>query len=80
MTRTQAQILELFQALPDAERRDLAVQPYEQTVRGTFYEHMTTAQRAELDASIAEAERGEGVPLDSALASMRAKYGFRSGV
>jgi hypothetical protein len=79
MTRAQAQILELFQSLPDAERRDLAVQLYEQTVRGTFFEQMTAAERAELDASILEADRGEGEPLDDALASMRAKHGFKRG-
>jgi hypothetical protein len=74
MTRAQAQILELFQSLPDAERRDLAVQLY-----GTFFEQMTAAERAELDASILEADRGEGEPLDDALASMRAKHGFKRG-
>lgn len=79
MTRTQAQILELFQALPEAERRDLAVQLYEQTVRGTFYERMTAAERAELGASVAEADRGEAVELDSTLVAMRAKHGFNRG-
>ena len=38
MTNTQAQILELFQTLPQSEQHDLAEQLYEQATRGSFYE------------------------------------------
>jgi hypothetical protein len=58
MTKTQAQIIELFKSLDPIEQRELAGQLYETTVAGSFYHRMSPAQRAELNAGIAEAERG----------------------
>ena len=60
MTKTQAQILELFQTLDPAQKRELAEQLYETAVSGSFYARMTPEQRLELAESIAEADRGEG--------------------
>lgn len=68
MTRTQAQILELFQSLPTEEQRELAEHLYEQTRRGSFYDRMTPEQRAQLQDGIDQADRGEVVDADKALA------------
>lgn len=76
MTRTQAQILELFQKLPANEQQELVEQLYEQTRNGTFYERMTPEQRAELDRSIAEADRGEGTEASVVMARLAKKFGF----
>lgn len=76
MTKTQAQILELFQSLPQAEQRELAEQLYEQTVRGSFYDRMTPEQRAALDTSIAEADRGEGTEASIVMSRLAQKFGF----
>lgn len=67
MTRTQAQILELFQSLPSDEQRELAEHLYEQTRRGSFYDRMTPEQRAQLQDGIGQADRGDVVDADQAL-------------
>lgn len=76
MTKTQAQILELFQTLPQIEQRELAEQLYEQAVRGSFYGRMTSEQRAALDQSIAEADRGEGTDAAIVMSRLAQKFGF----
>ena len=76
MTKTQAQILELFQTLPQSEQRQLAEQLYEQTVRGSFHDRMTPERRAELDQSIAEADRGEGTEASIVMTRLAQKFGF----
>lgn len=76
MTRTQAQILELFQTLGQTEKRELAEQLYETAVAGTFYDRMTPAQRAELQDGIDQADRGEGIASEDFFQQMAAKYGF----
>ena len=81
MTKTQAQILELFQTLDAGEKRELAEQLYETAVAGSFYARMTPEQRAELAESIAEADRGEGEDADQLLRSDCAKARlFASGM
>lgn len=67
MTRTQAQILELFQSLPGDEQRELAEHLYEQTRRGSFYDRMTPEQRAQLQDGIDQADRGDVVDADQVL-------------
>lgn len=67
MTRTQAQILELFQSLPSDEQRELAEHLYEQTRRGSFYDRMTPEQRAQLQDGIDQADLGDVVDADQAL-------------
>jgi hypothetical protein len=76
MTRTQAQILELFQTLDQSEKRELAEQLYETAVAGTFYDRMTPDQRAQLQESIEQADRGEGIASDEFFKQMAAKHGF----
>ena len=76
MTRTQAQILELFQTLDAGEKRELAEQLYETAVAGSFYARMTPEQRTELAESIAEADRGEGEDATSFFDRIARKHGF----
>ena len=76
MTKTQAQILELFQTLDALEKRELAEQLYETAVAGSFYARMTPEQRAELAESIAEADRGEGEDAASFFDRIARKHGF----
>jgi Spy/CpxP family protein refolding chaperone len=76
MTRTQAQILELFQTLDQTEKRALAEQLYETAVAGTFYDRMTREQRAQLQESIEQADRGEGLTSDDFFRQMAAKHGL----
>ena len=78
MTKTQAQILELFETLADDERRVLAEQLYATTAAGSFYDQMTPEARAELLAAIAEADRGEGTPADRVFAQLKQKHGLMS--
>ena len=84
MTKIQAQILELFETLDPAERREMVEQLYaasQATQQGaaqqgaSFLERMTPAQKAELAESIAQADRGEGRPIDEFLREMEQKYG-----
>ena len=76
MTRTQAQIIELFQTLGQSEKRALAEHLYETAVAGRFYDRMTPDQRAELAAGLDEADRDEGAAADDFFRSMAEKYGF----
>ena len=76
MTKTQAQILELFQTLPQSEQHDLAEQLYEQAARGSFYDRMTPDQRAALTTSIAEADRDEGTEASVVMNRIALKCGF----
>jgi hypothetical protein len=76
MTRTQAQIIELFQTLAADEKRELAEQLYETAVAGSFYDRMTPEQRAQLGESIAQADRGEGEEASAFFSRMAQKYGF----
>jgi Mg/Co/Ni transporter MgtE len=76
MTRTQAQILELFQTLGQAEKRELAEQLYETAVAGTFFERMTSDQRAALQDGIEQADRAEGISSEDFFNRMAVKHGF----
>ena len=76
MTKIQAQIIELFQTLAVSEQKELAAQLFEAAAAGSFFDHMTPQQRAELEASISQADRGEGVPADKFFSAMAQKYGF----
>ena len=77
MTQTQAQIIELFQTLDAAEKRELVEQLYETAIAGSFYERMTPEQRAELDESISQADRGEGVEAGAFFDRMAKLHGFK---
>ena len=74
MTRTQAQIVELFQTLPPVEQRELVEHLADQTVRGDFYDRMTAAQKAELATAIGEADRGETISSEDLKSYMASRF------
>jgi predicted transcriptional regulator len=76
MTKTQAQIIELFKSLDPIEQRELAEQLYETTVAGSFYDRMSPAQRAKLDEGIAEAERGQVRSAEEVFDRLAKRFGF----
>jgi predicted transcriptional regulator len=76
MTRTQAQIIELFKTLDQAEQREVAQQLFERAVVGSFYDRMTPQQLAELDEGIAQAERGEVRPAEEVFDRLAKRFGF----
>jgi predicted transcriptional regulator len=76
MTRTQAQIIELFKTLDQTQQREVAQQLYERAVAGSFYDRMTLQQRAELDEGIAQAERGEVRPAEEVFDRLARRFGF----
>jgi len=76
MTKTQAQIIELFKTLDPAEQREIAEQLYETAVVGSFYDRMTPQQRAELDEGIAQAERGQVLPAEEVFDRLAKRFGF----
>jgi Mg/Co/Ni transporter MgtE len=59
MNAPQTKIVELFDRLPSSDREELAEHLY-QRARPDFLATMTPEQRSELDAGLAEADRGEG--------------------
>jgi predicted transcriptional regulator len=79
MTKTQAQIIELFKSLDPIEQRELAEQLYETTVAGSFYDRMSPAQRAELDAGMAEAERGQVLSAEEVFDRLAKRFGCSAG-
>ena len=76
MTRTQAQILELFHSLAADEKRELAQQIVEAALTGSFFDGMSDAQRAELKKAIGEADRGEGEIASDFFAKAAQRHGF----
>lgn len=76
MTNTQAQIIELFKTLGQAEQREVAQQLYERAVVGSFYDLMTPQQLAELDEGIAQAERGQVRPAEEVFDRLAKRFGF----
>jgi predicted transcriptional regulator len=76
MTKTQAQIIELFKTLDPAEQREIAEQLFETTHAGSFYDRMTPEQLAELDEGIAQAERGQVRPAEEVFERLARRFGF----
>ncbi len=78
MTKTAQRILDIAEKL-DPERQRVLLEIAENIARpGRFFDSLGTTEREELDRSIAEADRGEGVTqaeldrrLDAALSSPR---------
>jgi predicted transcriptional regulator len=70
MTKTQAQIIELFRTLAPAE------QLFETAVAGSFYDRMTPEQHRQLDEGIAEAERGQVIPAEEVFDRLAKRFGF----
>jgi predicted transcriptional regulator len=79
MTKTQAQIIELFKTLDQMEQREVAQQLYERAVVGSFYDRMTLQQRAELDEGIAQAEQGQVRPAEEVFDRLAKRFGFSVG-
>ena len=76
MTKSQAQIIELFKTLDPVEQREVAEQLYERTVAGSFYDRITPEQRAALDEGIAQAERGQVLPAEEVFDRLAKRFGF----
>jgi hypothetical protein len=76
MTKTQAQIIELFKSLDPVEQREIAEQLFETTRVGSFQDRMTAAQRVELDEGIAQAERGLVRPAGEVFDRLAKRFGF----
>src|SRR5258708_13310127 len=76
MTKTQAQIIELFKTLDQMEQREVAQQLYERAVVGSFYDRMTPQQRAELDEGIPQAEQGKMRAAEELFARLAKRFGF----
>ena len=77
MTRTQTEIVELFRTLPAPEQEEVMKRLAAYRTWPSFYDRMSPEQRAELDQSIAEADRGEGMPATDALDDIARKLGFK---
>ena len=75
MTKSQAQILEAISSLPLDEQRELAQQLSARLLAGSFYERMSTEQRAELNEGVAQAGRGEGSPEEDVFARLGKRFG-----
>ena len=73
MTRIQTQILELYEKLTPDEQRELVQRLALRAPADDFYEQMTPAQKAELAAAIAEADRGEMITSQELEKAMEAK-------
>jgi predicted transcriptional regulator len=78
MNAPQTKIVELFDRLPDADRQELAAHLY-QRAQPDFLSTMTAAQRAELDAGLAEADRGEGTAESEMFRRLEQKFGVKLG-
>jgi predicted transcriptional regulator len=76
MTKTQAQIIELFRTLAPAEQREIAEQLFETAVAGSFDDRMTPEQHRQLDEGIAEAERGQVIPAEEVFDRLAKRFGF----
>jgi hypothetical protein len=75
MTKSQAQILESIAALPEDERRALVGHLVSAHFdRPSFLKSMTPEQRARLDASIAEADRGELIDAATVWDRLKVKF------
>jgi hypothetical protein len=78
MTRTQEQIVELIAQLSIAERRELFEHVQQKGLLDeTFYSRMTPEQRAQLDESIAQVDRGEVVDGGEAFNRLASRFNFK---
>jgi len=77
MTTIQAQIIELMAKLPLTERRELVEHLYDVNLFGeSVYDRLSPEQRARLDESISQAERGETIPSEQVFDRLAKKFGF----
>jgi hypothetical protein len=76
MTRTQAEIIELFKTLDTVEQREVAEQLCGIARADSFYDGMTPEQLVELDEGIAQAERGQVRPAVEVFDRLARRFGF----
>ena len=76
MTETRQRILELFETLPPAERRELVEQLTERWEEDAGFGRLGPEQIAKLDEGIAQAERRDTVPAEEAFDRLAKRFGF----
>ncbi len=77
MTRTQAQIIEMFRTLDASEREEVMSELYETAVSETFYDRMTPAQRTQLQEGIEQADRGDVADANQAMDRIARQFDFK---
>ena len=77
MTRTQAQIIEMFRTLGPDERQEVMSELYEAAASEAFFDRMTLDQRAQLQEGIAQADRGEVADADQVMDRLARKFDFK---
>jgi predicted transcriptional regulator len=76
MTTAQAQIYELFRALPIEDQRNLLSQLSEAVEAEDLLDDLSAEDVAAIEEGIAQAERGEVVDADEVLGRIAARYNF----
>ena len=80
MTTAQAQIYELFKALPIEDQRELLCQLSEAVEGEVSLDGLSAEDVAAIEEGIAQAERGEVVDADELFDRLAQKFGFRADV
>lgn len=78
MTKTQAEILELFQKLALEERQEVVELLYEQVNHRDFYDRMSLAARQQLQQAIAQADQGQTLTPEVLRASIAKRFSPRA--
>jgi Mg/Co/Ni transporter MgtE len=78
MNTPQTKIVELFDRLSSSDRQELAEHLYQRS-RPDFLSAMKPEHRAELDAGLAEADRGEGAVEADVFRRLEQKFGVKLG-
>ena len=76
MTRTHAQILDLFQRLPPDERREVMESLKAAASSDLHFDRLTGDQRRNLDEGITQAQRDEVVPARAAVDRLAKRFNF----
>ena len=76
MDTTQAQIFQLFQALPDSDRRQLLARLSESLEDELSMDDLSLEEIAAIDEGLAQAERGETIDSDELFDRLAKKFGF----
>jgi hypothetical protein len=75
VTKTAAQIVELFRALPARDQSALIEELSETAASVSVCSRLWFAERAEIDEALGEAERGETVPANESFDDLAQLYG-----
>lgn len=76
MTKTQAQILDLFQTLRPDERREILENLSGAAPIHLHYDRLTGEQRLKLDEGIAQAQRGDVAPAEAVFDRLAKRFDF----